>query len=108
MSELSLKRADELLTELVELVETARTLPMSASCVLPRERVLDLLDELRETLPVEIDEARRVIGNRDELLHDAFTEATGTRERVGSRTAPPSSMCGSLARCGPGPDWRRR
>jgi len=82
MSELSLKRADELLTELVELVETARTLPMSSSCVLPRERVLDLLDELRETLPVEIDEARRVIGNRDELLHDAYTEATAARERA--------------------------
>jgi cell division septum initiation protein DivIVA len=84
MSELSLKRADELLTELVELVETARTLPMSSSCVLPRERVLDLLDELRETLPVEIDEARRVIGNRDELLHNAYTEATAAREQATS------------------------
>jgi hypothetical protein len=82
MSSESLRRADELLTELVELVETARTVPMSASCVLPRERVLDILDELRETLPVEIDEARRVMGNRDELLHDAFTEATAAKERA--------------------------
>jgi cell division septum initiation protein DivIVA len=80
MTEQTLRRADGLLTELVELVETARTLPMSASCVVPRERVLDLLDELREVMPPEIDEARRVIANRDGLLHDAYTEATTARE----------------------------
>jgi len=78
----SLRRADELLTELVELVETARTLPMSSSCVLPRERVLDLLDELRETLPPEIEDARRLLANRDDLLHAAFEEATAARERA--------------------------
>ena len=50
-------RTDDLLTELVELVETARAVPMSASCVVPREHVLDLLDELREALPPEMDEA---------------------------------------------------
>ena len=34
---------------------------MSASCVVPREHVLDLLDDLREVLPPEMDEARRVL-----------------------------------------------
>jgi vacuolar-type H+-ATPase subunit H len=82
MSHESLRRADELLSELVEMVETARTVPMSASCVVPRERVLDILDELRETLPVEIDEARRVLGTRDELLHDAHVQAKQAREQA--------------------------
>ena len=82
MTDQSLRRADELLTELVEQVETARALPMSSSCVLPRERMLDLLDELREVLPPEIDEARRVIANRDSLLHDAYAEATAVREKA--------------------------
>ena len=82
MTDQSLRRADELLTELVEQVETARALPMSSSCVLPRERMLDLLDELREVLPPEIDEARRVIANRDSLLHDAYAEATSVREKA--------------------------
>ena len=57
----SLRRADELLSDLIETVETARAVPMSSSCVLPRERLLDLLDELREVLPPEMDEARTVI-----------------------------------------------
>jgi len=78
MGELS--RSDELLTELVELVETARTLPMSSSVVVPRERVLDLLDELREVLPPETAEARKVVAARDALLNDAHNDALAARE----------------------------
>ncbi len=62
MTDHTLARADEVLTELIELVETARTLPMSSSCVVPRERTLDLLDALRDVLPPELAEARRVVG----------------------------------------------
>jgi hypothetical protein len=86
MTDQSLRRADELLSELVELVETARTLPMSTSCVVPRERLLDLLDELRETMPPEMDEARRTIANRDTLLHDAHADALQAREQGSAET----------------------
>lgn len=72
----SLRRVDELLTELVELVETARTLPMSSSCVLPRERLLDLLDELREVVPSAVENARQVLDQRDAVLSEAH-EAGG-------------------------------
>jgi cell division septum initiation protein DivIVA len=71
----TLARADEVLTELVELVETARTLPMSSSCVVPRERTLDLLDALREVLPSEMMEARRLVAQRDRLLAEATERA---------------------------------
>lgn len=82
MTDEALRRADDLLTELVETVETARALPMSASCVLPRERMLDLLDELREVLPPEMDEARTLIATRDRLLKEAYETAAQTRERA--------------------------
>jgi cell division septum initiation protein DivIVA len=78
----SLRQADELVAELIEMVETARNLPMSSSCVVPRERVLDLLDELRDVLPPELGEARKVVAARDTLLHNAFTEAADTRQRA--------------------------
>jgi cell division septum initiation protein DivIVA len=74
----SLRRVDELLVELVELVETARTLPMSSSCVLPRERLLDLLDELREAVPSAVENARQVLDQRDSVL----TEAHETADRI--------------------------
>ena len=76
MTDYTLARVDEVLTELVELVETARTIPMSASCVLPRERTLDLLDALREVLPPEVMEARRVVAQREQLLGDADRRTT--------------------------------
>ena len=75
MTDHTLARADEVLTELVELVETARTLPMSSSCVLPRERTLDLLDALREVLPPEVIESRRIVAQRDRMLSEAEQRA---------------------------------
>jgi hypothetical protein len=82
MTDEALRHADDILTELVETVETARALPMSASCVLPRERMLDLLDELREVLPPEMDEARTLIANRERLLKEAYEAAAQTREHA--------------------------
>jgi cell division septum initiation protein DivIVA len=75
----TLARADEVLTDLVELVETARTLPMSSSCVVPRERTLDLLDALREVLPPEMIEARKLVAERDRVLTEADALAERTR-----------------------------
>ncbi|GAB2475355.1 hypothetical protein [Jatrophihabitans fulvus] len=79
MTDEALRRADLLLSELIEIVETARALPMSSSCVLPRERLLDLLDELREVMPPEMDEARTVIARRDRMLQEAYEAAAATR-----------------------------
>ena len=82
MTEESLRHTDSVLLELVEMVETARAVPMSSSVVVPRERVLDLLDELRETMPPEMDEARRLIAARDQVLYGAHTEAAAVREKA--------------------------
>lgn len=70
-----MRRADKLLTELVELVETARAVPMSGSCVVPREHTLDLLDDLREVLPAEMGEARRIVAERDAVLAEASAKS---------------------------------
>jgi hypothetical protein len=86
MTDHTLARADEVLTELVELIETARTLPMSSSCVVPRERTLDLLDALREVLPPEMIEARRLVAQRDRLLSEA-TERAAETERSAAEQA---------------------
>ncbi|MDQ2839216.1 MAG: hypothetical protein M3Y42_06530 [Actinomycetota bacterium] len=86
MTDHTLARADEVLTELVELVETARTLPMSSSCVIPRERTLDLLDALREVLPPEVAEARGLVAQRDRVLSEAV-ERSEEKVRVATEQA---------------------
>jgi cell division septum initiation protein DivIVA len=90
MSEHELRKADDLLTELVELVETARAVPISGAAMVPREHVLDLLDDLREVLPPEMAEARRIVSTRDGLLAAAHAQAdavtTDSTEAARQRT----------------------
>jgi len=66
-----MRRVPDALDELVALVESARAVPLSASCVVPREEVLDLLDELRAALPDALEDARGVVAAREELLGQA-------------------------------------
>lgn len=66
---------EEVLDHLTALVEDARALPMSSSCVVHRGEVLDLVDEARRVLPEELAEARRVLADRERLLEQARAEA---------------------------------
>jgi cell division septum initiation protein DivIVA len=67
----AMRQVYDSLDELVALVETARAMPLSASCVLPREQVLDLLDEIRAGLPRAFSDARELVAVREELLGQA-------------------------------------
>ncbi|HSV68207.1 MAG TPA: DivIVA domain-containing protein [Mycobacteriales bacterium] len=66
-------RVLEVLAELTELVDAARGVPMSASCVLPRGAVLDLLEDIRDALPAELADAQDVLNRREDLLTEATT-----------------------------------
>jgi cell division septum initiation protein DivIVA len=66
---------DELLLELRDLVEHARTMPMSASVLVNREEVLGLVDEILAALPDELRHARWLLKERDEFLLQAHREA---------------------------------
>lgn len=68
--------------ELIEIVEGARAMPMSASCVINRAQVLDLLDELKNGLPEEMDRARRVLSDRESVLEEGRREAERLIERT--------------------------
>jgi len=72
------------LDQIAALLESARAMPMSASCVVNRSEVLALIGELRALLPEEITEARTVIQGKDEVLAEGRREAAriiaGARE----------------------------
>ena len=68
--------------ELIEIVESARAMPMSASCVINRAQVLELLDELKHGLPEEMDRARRVLSDRESVLEEGRREAERLMERT--------------------------
>ena len=73
-------RVFESLDALVSVVEEARGLPMTSNCVVPRGDVLELLDDVREALPGELDDAQDVLDHRDKLVEDAAEEAARSTE----------------------------
>lgn len=63
------------LDDLARLIETARAVPLSTSCVVPRNDALDMLEEARAALPDAVKEADDVLAEREDLLDDAHREA---------------------------------
>ena len=67
-------RIYDTLDEIVTMIEQARGVPMSTSAMVPRDHILDLLDELRDRLPEEVTQAKAVLDQRGDLLDAAQLE----------------------------------
>jgi cell division septum initiation protein DivIVA len=87
-------RLYETVDELTTVIENARSVPMSASCMVPRDHLLDLLDDLRESLPEDVQAAGAIVEQRTEILQQAQAEA----ERLTGRTRGESEQLLSSAR----------
>jgi cell division septum initiation protein DivIVA len=63
------------LDEIVSAVSGARSMPMSASCVVNRADLLALLEEVRAALPDSLAQAQELIGGREQMVEQARHEA---------------------------------
>lgn len=59
----------------ITMVEEARGVPLSASCVVHRAEMLELLDEAREGLPIDFKSARTIIDTREAIIEEARVSA---------------------------------
>lgn len=75
-------RVFQALDELNAMIEDARSLPMTANCVVPRHESLLLLDDIRDSFPGELDDAQDVLDQRDRVLADADATARDTVGRA--------------------------
>jgi CRISPR/Cas system-associated exonuclease Cas4 (RecB family) len=67
---------DDIISALYDMVQDARALPLGADkCILERDKVLDMLDEIIAQLPVELKQARTIVDSRNELIGQARREA---------------------------------
>ena len=71
-------RVFQALDELNAMIEDARSLPMTANCVVPRHESLLLLDDIRDSFPGELDDAQDVLDQRDRVLAEADATARDT------------------------------
>jgi cell division septum initiation protein DivIVA len=69
------ERTNEVLSQLRDLVNGAKAVPMSASCMVNRAEVLALIDRAAEALTTDVGEAQRVTATSLETLERAQEEA---------------------------------
>ncbi|MEI7722452.1 MAG: ATP synthase subunit B/B' [Actinomycetota bacterium] len=60
----------EKLNTAITLVEEARGVPLSASCVVHRSEMLEILDSARESLPHDLFQAEEILSKKDSLIDE--------------------------------------
>lgn len=74
---------DQLVKTLYEMVEDAWSVPLSADkCVVEREKVLDILDELRNNVPNEIRMSKEIVEKRNDYITSAKREAEAIKKQA--------------------------
>lgn len=79
--------------EVLELIEMLYTMVTEAwgvplgneKCIIERDKVLNILDEIKAQLPVEVAEAKRLVTARDEFISSAKREAESIRKAAEDR-----------------------
>ena len=67
---------EDIISALYDMVQDARGVPLAADkCIVERDKVLDMLDEIIAQLPVELKQARTIVESRNELIGQARREA---------------------------------
>lgn len=69
---------EDIITKLYDMIQDARAMPFGADkCVVERDRVLDLLDEISNQLPGELKQSKTIVDSKQELIANAKKEAEG-------------------------------
>ena len=77
---------DSILEMMEGILETAKVFPMSRGRVLiDQEQFLDMLADLRAQLPRELEDARRIVADRNNILETAKKEAEMTTRAAEER-----------------------
>ena len=73
---MSERNIEDIIGALYDLVQDARSMPLAADkCILERDKVLDMLDEIIAQLPGELKQSRTIVESRNELISQARREA---------------------------------
>ena len=69
------------INQLEEMVRDAKSMPLSSSALLNRDEVLELIEQMKDSLPDEIKQARWIVKDREELLAKARRDAEAMVEQ---------------------------
>lgn len=66
---------EDLVRQLDEAVRNARSMPLSSSALIDRQKTLDVIEMLHRSIPEEVARARAIIRDRDDVLARADAQA---------------------------------
>lgn len=66
---------EEAIVALEKMIAEARSVPLSASAVIPREDALKLVRDIKSAMPQEHQQAQEILGQREKLLTEAHEKA---------------------------------
>jgi len=67
-----------LVDRLEELVNSARQVPLTNNIMVDQDRLIDLIDQMRVSIPDEVKKAQKTLSDRDKILAQAKEEAERT------------------------------
>lgn len=67
--------AIEKLQSAITMVNEARAVPLSASCVVHRGELLSILEEINQALPVDLANAKKLLTNRESIVEEGRQSA---------------------------------
>ncbi|MGA0113537.1 MAG: ATP synthase subunit B/B' [Candidatus Nanopelagicaceae bacterium] len=67
--------AIEKLQSAITMVNEARAVPLSASCVVHRGELLGILEEINQALPVDLANAKKLLANREHIVEEGRQSA---------------------------------
>jgi F0F1-type ATP synthase membrane subunit b/b' len=65
----------EKISTAITMIEEARGVPLSASCVVHRGEILEVLEGARDYLPADLFEAEKLLATRDQIIEDGRVSA---------------------------------
>ena len=66
---------EDMITVLYDMIQDARSMPLASDkCILERDKLLDMLDEIIAQLPGELKQSRTIVNSRNELIGQARRE----------------------------------
>ena len=69
-------RVDELINELQDLIADAKAIPLTGGKVMVEaEKIYDILDEIQDTLPAEVRQAKNIVADRGQIIAEAKKES---------------------------------
>jgi chromosome segregation ATPase len=70
------RNTEDIIGALYDMVQDARSMPLASDkCILERDKVLDMLDEIIAQMPAELKQSRTIVESRAEIIGQAKREA---------------------------------